>query len=89
MALLNIERFKRLTTYPTTAIERKIQKVFRKIKSKLSEQEYKRLYPTGSAATRFYGTAKIHKLKNDRAVDELPIRPIISKINTALYQLAK
>ena len=89
MALLNIERFKRLTTYPTTAIERKIQKVCRKIKSKLSEQEYKRLYPTGSAATRFYGTAKIHKLKNDRAVDELPIRPIISKINTALYQLAK
>ena len=55
----------------------------------MSEQEYKRLYPTGSAATRFYGTAKIHKLKNDRAVDELPIRPIISKINTALYQLAK
>ena len=61
----------------------------RKIKSKFSEQEFKRLYPAGSALARFYGTAKIHKLKNDRAVDELPIRPIISNINTASYQLAK
>ena len=89
MALLNTERFKRLTTDPTAATEQKRQIVFRKIKSKFSEQEYKRLYPTGSAPARFYGTAKIHKLKNDRAVDELPIRPIISHINTASYQLAK
>ena len=61
----------------------------RKIKSKFSEQEYKRLYPTGSAPARFYGTAKLHKLKNDSTVDDLPIRPIISNINTASYQLAK
>ena len=40
-----------------------IQNVLRKIKSKFSEQEYKRLYPTGSAPARFYGTAKIHNLK--------------------------
>ena len=49
MALLNTERFKWLTTDPTAATERKIQKVLRKIKSKFSEQEYRRLYPTGSA----------------------------------------
>ena len=89
MALLNTERFKRLTTDPTAAAERKIQNVLRKTKSKFSEQEYKRLYPTGSAPARFYGTAKIHKLKNDRAVDKLPIRPIISNIQTASYQLPK
>ena len=89
MALLNTERFKRLTKDPTATTERKIQKVLRKIKSKFSEQEYKRLYPTGSAPTRFYGTAKLHKLKNDSTVDDLPIRPIISNINTASYQLAK
>ena len=89
MALLNTERFKRLTTDPTTATERITQNVLRKIKSKFSKQEYKRLYPTGSAPARFYGTGKIHKLKNDRAVDELPIRPIISNINTASYQLEK
>ena len=64
MALLNTERFKRLTTDHTAATYRKIQKVLRKIKSKFSEQEYKRLlYPTGSAPARFYGTANIHKLK--------------------------
>ena len=61
----------------------------RKIKSKFPEQEYKTLYATGSAPARCYGTAKMHKLKNHRAVDELQIRPIISNINTASYQLAK
>ena len=89
MELLNTERFKRLTTDPTAAAERKIQNVLRKRKSKFSAQEYKRLYPTGSAPARFYGTTKIHKLKNDRAVDKLPIRPIISNIQTASYQLPK
>ena len=89
MALLNTERFKKVTTDPTATTERKIQKALRKIKSKFSEQEYKRLYPTGSAPARFYGTAKIHKLKNNGTVDQLPIRPIISNINTASYQLAK
>ena len=89
MALLNTERFKRLTADPTAVTERKIQNVLRKVKSKFSEQEYKRLHPTGSAPARFYGTAKIHKLKNDRTVHELPIRPIIFKINTASYQFAK
>ena len=89
MALSNTEHFKRLTTDPTAATERKIQKVLKKIKSKFSEQEYKRSYPIGSAPARFYGTAKLHKLKNDSTVDDLPIRPIISNINTASYQLAK
>ena len=49
MAILNTDRFKQLTTDPTAATEQKIQKVLRKIKSKFSEQESKRLYPTGSA----------------------------------------
>ena len=53
MTLLNTERFKRLTTDPTAATERKIQNVLRKIKSKFSEQEYKRLYPTDSAPVLF------------------------------------
>ena len=71
------------TANPTAATEQKIQKVLRKIQSKLSEQEYKILYPTGSAPAQFYGTAKLHKLKNDSIVDDLPMRPIISNINTA------
>ena len=43
------------------------------MKSKFSEQEYKILYPTGSAPARFYGSAKLHKLKNDSTIDDLPI----------------
>ena len=89
MALLNTERFKCLTINPTAATEQKIQKVLRKIKPKFSEQEYKRLYPTGSAPAQFYSTAKIHQLKNDSTVDDLPIGSIISNINKASYQLTK
>ena len=48
-----------------------------------------RLYPTGSAPARIYGTAKLQKLKNDSTVDDLPVRPIIPNINTASYQFAK
>ena len=58
------------------------------IKSKLTEQEYKDLYPSGSRPGKFYGTAKIHKLKNNEGIEQLPLRPIISNINTA-YRLAK
>ena len=49
MALLNAEGFKRVTTDPAAARERKLQKALRKIKSKFSKQKYKRLYSTGSA----------------------------------------
>ena len=73
MALLNTEHFKRLTTDSTAATERKIQKVLKKIKSKFSEQEYKRSYPIGSTPAQFYGTAKLYKLKNASTVDDLPI----------------
>ena len=79
------------TTYNRSYCSHKMKdtKSFEEIKSKFSEQEYKRLCPAGSAPARFYGTAKINKLKNDSTVDDLPIRPIISNINTASYQLAK
>ena len=89
IALLNTERFKRLITHPTATTKRKMQKVLRKIKSKISEQEYKRLYPTDSAPGWFYSTAKTHKLKNNSTVDDLPIWHVISNINTASYQFVK
>ena len=50
-----------------------------KIKSKLSTEEYKKLYRTGSNAGRFYETAKIQIYRNDE-VDKLPLRPIASNI---------
>ena len=48
-----------------------------------------RYYPTGSSPGKFYGTAKLHKVPNDGTVEQLSLRPIISNIGTATYDLAK
>ena len=61
------------------------QRVARKIKSKLTVQEYERLYPSASCPGKFYGTAKLHRTDSNGLVDDLPIRPIISNINTSTY----
>ena len=63
--------------------------MLRKIKPKLSEHEYKVLYSSGSSPGKFYGTAKIHKVSGNGNIDQLPIRSIVSNLNTATYQLAK
>ena len=62
---------------------------FTKSSQNLTDQEYKRLYPSGSAPGKFYGTAKLHKISINDDVDKLLIRPIISNIGTPTYQLAK
>ena len=67
----------------------KVQRALRKIKSKFTEQECKKLYPTGSCPRKFYGTPKIHKVQVNGNIDNLPIRPIVSNINTATYNLVK
>ena len=59
------------------------------IKHKLSKQDYIRLYPTGSAPGKFYGTAKKHKMPINGTIEDLPLRPIVSNIGTASYHLAK
>ena len=60
-----------------------------KIKPYLTNQEYKRLHPSGSTPGKFYGTAKLHKISINDVADKLPIRPIISNIGTPTYKLAK
>ena len=89
MPLLSSNQFKHISNDPTKSLETKVQQTIQKIKSKLSEQEYKKLHPTGSCPGKFYGTAKIHKLPVDGGINELPIRPIVSNLNTATYNLAK
>ena len=42
------------------------------MKSKLSTEQYKKLYPTVSNAGRFYGTAKVYKTVRNDKVDKLP-----------------
>ena len=61
----------------------------RKIKSKLTLQEYKRLYPSDSYPGKFHGTAKLHKIDSKGLVGNLPIRLKISDINTSTYNLSK
>ena len=63
--------------------------MLRKIKPKLSEHKHKVLYPSGSSPGKFYDTAKIHKVSESGSIDQLPIRPLVSILNTATYQLAK
>ena len=63
--------------------------MLRKIKPKLSEHEYKILYPSGSSPGKFYNTAKIHKVPGNGNIQQLPIIRIVSNLNTATYQLAK
>ena len=57
--------------------------------SKPTIQEYHRLYLTGSCSGKFYGNAKIHKFKLNDKVDQLQIRPTVSNIGTAAYNLAR
>ena len=88
MLLLNTKQFKKLDNDVTLTTEGKIQRMLRRIKPKLSEHDYKVLYSSGSSPGKFYDTAKIHKVYRNGNIDQLPIRPIVSNLNTATYQLA-
>ena len=90
MSLLTIKQFKQVDSDPTKTLDSKLQRWLRKLKSKLSPYEYKKWYSTGSSPGNFYGTEKLHKLPANGKIDNLPIRSIVSNINTAAtYQLAK
>ena len=59
------------------------------MKHVVDEKLYNRLYPTSSKPGSFYGTAKVHKLKEREGVDKLNLRPIISNIETATFEIAR
>ena len=67
----------------TATCESKVQRALRKLKFKFTEREYYQLYPNGSNVGKFYGTAKVHKLKQGDTVDQLPLQPIVSNSGTA------
>ena len=89
MSILDTNQFMKLDKNPISSYKSKIQLTFRKIKSKPSTEQYRKLYPTGSNAGRFYGTAKIHKMDRNHKVDKLPLGPTVSNTGTASNQLAK
>ena len=84
MSLLSSNQSIHISNDPTKSLKSNIQRTLLKIKSKLSEQEHKKLYPTGSCPGKFYGTTKIHKFPVNGGINELPIRPIVSILNTAV-----
>ena len=89
LSIVNSSQFIQVDKDPTASIERKVQRTLRKIKDKIPALLYSKIYPTGSSPGRFYGTAKLHKVKDNGTVEDLPLRTIISNIRTATYELAK
>ena len=82
--LLNKETYKKIPDNPTVRQKNKLINILRniKIEGRLSEEVYRRLYPTGAGSPKFYGLPKIHK-------PGIPLRPIISSIGTVTYNTAK
>ena len=66
MSLLSSNQCIHILNEPTKSLESKVQSTLQKIMSKLSEQEYKKLYPTGSCPGKFYGAANIKKTPSKR-----------------------
>ncbi len=63
------------------ALEDKLNTILRKIKHKLGDNVYNFLFASGSVPGILYGLPKVHKVN-------VPIRPILSAINTFNYNLA-
>ena len=94
LSQLETPNFMKLDADPTHTFEKNVQTALQNIKKAIGEEEYKKIYPSGSNPGKFYGTGKMHKLSEDderniNNVDKLPLRPIVSNIGTATYNLSK
>ena len=69
---------------PTAAFARKIQTEIRKVKSKLSINEYRDIYPSDPRPPCMYGVIKAHKPEKN-----YPMRVIVSTVGTANHGLSK
>ena len=82
-------KFEKLNEDPTLKREASLQRFLRKLKQKnfFNEIEYDKLYPSGSAPARIYGTPKMHKFSSSDSFPKL--RPTVSSIGTFKYNLAR
>ena len=82
--LLDQPTYRNISSDPTTKYKNKLVNLLKSIKSEgeINEALYKKLYPTGAGSSKFYGLPKIHKEGN-------PLRPIVSSIGAASYEVAK
>ena len=69
--------------------EASLQRFLRKLKQKnfFNEIEYDKLYPSGFAPARIYGTPKMHKFSSIDSFTKL--RPIVSSLGAFNYNLAR
>ena len=81
-------KFEKLNEDPTLKREASLQSFLRKLKHKnlFNENEYDKLYPSGSAFTLIYGTPKMHKFSSSDSF--LIFCSIFSSIGTFNYNLA-
>ena len=82
--LLDQPTYRTINNDPTTKYKNKLVNLLKSIKSEgeMDEALYKKLYPTGAGSPKFYGLPKIHMEGN-------PLRPIVSSIGAASYEVAK
>ena len=90
--LSNASKFREITVEPVKEInllqqhEGKLIKFLKRVKSSVTTDLYKHLYPQGSQPGIMYGLSKIH----ESLVNGFPkLRPILSAINTGTYKWAK
>ena len=82
-------KFEKLNEDPTLKREASLQRFLCKLKQKnfFNEIEYDKLYPSGSAPARIYGTPKMQKFSSSDSFPKLSL--IVSSIGTFNYNLAR
>ncbi|XP_072022412.1 uncharacterized protein [Amphiura filiformis] len=82
--LQDVNVYERLQKDPTQKYQTKLIKLLKDLKDKgaIDSRTYWKLYPTVCDVPKFYGLIKIHKAG-------APLRPIISSIGSATYELAR
>ena len=85
----NTSKFEKLNEDPALKCEASLQRFLQKLKQKnfFNENEYDKLYPSGSAPARIYGTPEMHKFSSSDSFPKL--RLIVSSIGTFNYNLAR
>ena len=76
--------YKPIPLHPTTKLKNKLINILKMVKGEgnMDENTYKRVYPTGASASKFYELPKIHK-------EGVPLSPIVSSIGFVTYGVAK
>ena len=71
--LKDVKTYKEISSDPTNKLKNKLINLIKKIKTDggISEQLYKKMYPTWAVAPMFYGLPQVHKR-------DIPLRPIVS-----------